>query len=130
MIQFDNFIRVGLQTEEATQLNSARVIMIIIRSIVLSICVCPRFCTRASVIKAPNVKKQFPVSGADGVSARINFHSDVSNAITDRAVLQELYRPARITRTTNPLITIACARYINQRMIFDAVNLSCANYSV
>jgi hypothetical protein len=97
--------------------------MIIIRSIVLSICVYPRFCTRASAIKAPNVKKQFSVN-ADGVSARINFHSDVSNAITDRAVLQELYRPARITRTTNPLITIACARYINQRMIFDAANLS------
>lgn len=67
--------------------------------------------------------KSNSVSDADGVSARINFHSAVSNAITDRAVLQELYRPARITRSTNPLITIACARYINQRMIFDTANL-------
>ncbi|KYN08893.1 hypothetical protein ALC57_18859 [Trachymyrmex cornetzi] len=58
--------------------------------------------------------KSNSVDSADGVSARINFHSAVSNAITDRAILQELYGSARITRTTNPLITIACARYINQ----------------
>lgn len=67
--------------------------------------------------------KNNSVGGAGGVSARINFHSAVSNAITDQAVLQEPYRPARITRTTNPLITIACARYINQRMIFNTANL-------
>jgi len=67
--------------------------------------------------------KSNSVDGAGGVSARINFHSAVSNAITDRAILQELYGSARITRTTNPLITIACATYINQRMIFDTANL-------
>lgn len=37
--------------------------------------------------------KSNSVGGAGGVSARINFHSDISNAITDQAVLQELYPP-------------------------------------